>query len=224
MNSNDCVMDANLEYNVKTNLDLTQFNNCVLEYVDVPVTWDNLNVYNNTIQLFENNTMIPIYIPYGQYLNYNQISSQLMISLNLQSVNKNYIINFDQKTKKYFIKSNNVFSIKFNSILANLLSMSNEYLSTTIVESARQCDLIYFSNFINFDFLLPEILTNQNRFYNFMIPVKNINDNITNNFEYKQANQISKSYSNINNIKFSFIDNLNNKIYPKNFVILMSFC
>ena len=102
--------------------------------------------------------------------------------------------------------------------------MSNEYLNTNCVESARQCDLIYFSYFINFDFLIPEILTNNNRFYNFMIPVKNMNDNITNNFEYKQANQISKSYSYINNIKFTFIDNLHNKIYPKNFVILMSFC
>ena len=86
-----------------------------------------------------------------------------MITLNLNSINKNYNVNFNQQTKKYVIRSNNIFSIKFNSILANLLGMSNECLSTTIVESARQCDLIYFSYFINFDFLIPEILTNNNR-------------------------------------------------------------
>ena len=71
---------------------------------------------------------------------------------------------------------------------------------------------------------MPEILTSINKWYNYLIPIKNISENIVNNFDYKQANQINKTYCYLNNIKINFIDCYNNKIFPDTFIILLSFC
>ena len=125
------------------------------------------------IHLLENNIVTVIYLPVAQYKNFNQISSQLMISLNINSTNKDYIVIYNQKTSIYKIKSNSVFSINFNSILSRILGMSeNEYVNVTIVERIKKADLTYDNFYINMDFLQPEISTNHYFLYNFIIPMK----------------------------------------------------
>ena len=221
INSSDYILDSNLEFNIKTNIDTTNFNSCTSQYIDIPITWNNINEFNNVILIIEKNIVTNIYLPEAQYLNYNQISSQLMITINIYSTNKNYIVNYNQQTRKYTIKNNNLFSFKFNTLLAKVLGVHAEYINTSIVESFKICNLFYNNIFINFDLLQPEILTN-NVWYNYLIPIENIDDNIVNKFTLKnQSNQINKMYSYINNIKINFIDCYNNKIFPDTFFILL---
>ena len=223
INSSDCVIDSNFEYNVRYNIDTSTFNSCILEYIDIPITWNNINSNNNAIQLIENNIMTDILLPDGQYLNFNQISSQLMISLNIYSVNKNYIVNYNQQTRKYTIKNNNIFSLKINYYLAKLLGLQDEYNNVTIAESYKICNLSYNNFYINIDFLQPEILTKNNSWYNFLVPIENINDNIVNKFSFKhQSNHINKTYCYLKTIKINFIDSDNHKVFPDTFILLLN--
>ena len=129
-----------------------------------------------------------------------------MISLNIYSLSKDYIVNYNQQTRKYNIKSNKIFSIKFNDILANILGMHQEYINTNSVESYTICNLFYANFYINVDCLMPEILTSNNKWYNYLIPIKKFQENIVNNFDYKKANQINETYCFLNNIKINYID------------------
>ena len=49
INSSDCVIDSNFEYNVRYNIDTSTFNSCTFEYIDNPITWNNINSNNNAI-------------------------------------------------------------------------------------------------------------------------------------------------------------------------------
>ena len=90
-----------------------------------------------------------------------------MISLNIYSTSKDYIVNYNQQTSTYQIKSNSVFSIKFNEILSRIFGISDlEYVNVTSVESTKKADLTYDNFFINMDFLQPEIINRSHIMYN----------------------------------------------------------
>ena len=71
INSSDCVIDSNFEYNVRYNIDTTNFNSCTLECIDIPITWSNVRKNNNAFQLIENNSLLTILLPETQYQNFN---------------------------------------------------------------------------------------------------------------------------------------------------------
>ena len=225
INSSDCILDSNFEFNIKTNVDISNFSSCILEYINIPITWNNINETNNIIRLVENTIVTVIYLPVAQYKNFNQISSQLMISLNIYSTNKDYIVNYNQQTSTYQIKSNSVFSIKFNTILSRIFGISDlEYVNVTRVESTKKADLTYDNFFINMDFLQPEIINRRHIMYNFIIPIEKINENLVNQYYFKyNINEIRKISNYLQNIRIIFYDNYSVKIYAHHFSILLKF-
>ena len=101
--------------------------------------------------------------------------------------------------------------------------MQDEYNNATIAESYKICNLSYNNFFANIDFFKPEILTHNNSWYNYLIPIENINDNIVNKFILNhQSNQINKTYCYLNTIKINFKDINNHKIFPDTFILLLN--
>ena len=87
--SKDCVY-LNNEYIANVQLDITNYNFCNLEYCNIPINWNNITIYNNYIYLNENGTQNSIiYLSVGKYVNFNQLTSELMKALNIQSQHKN---------------------------------------------------------------------------------------------------------------------------------------
>ena len=66
INSSDCILDSNFEFNIKTNVDISNFRTCILEYINIPITWNNINETNNIIRLVENTIVTVIYLPVAQ--------------------------------------------------------------------------------------------------------------------------------------------------------------
>ena len=114
-----------------------------------------MNKYNNKLIITENviNESI-IELPVDCYTEYLRLASIILISINEQSIKKNYIVTFDSNYKEYTIanSSNQNFTISFNNTnLNDILGFKNNIYYGTSVTSDKQAYLYFDNYFLDFD-------------------------------------------------------------------------
>ena len=192
-----------------------------------------MNKYNNKFIITENviNESI-IELPVDCYTEYLRLASIILISINEQSINKNYIVTFDSNYKEYTIanSSNQNFTISFNNTnLNDILRFQNNIYYGTSVTSDKQAYLYVDNYFLNFDSSLMNysIIDSKGLSYNYIINILNNDNNLLNEYKYGENNIciLNKNYKIFYEIKFNFCDYQKKKFLMNNrfqFILLFS--
>ena len=214
INSDDCKINSDLEYIVKPNINIEKFKYCQLLHISTTSKLNNINTYNNKFVLTENLTHESIIeLPIDCYTEYLRLASIILITINAQSINKNYIVTFDSNYKEYTIANTNYqsFTISFNNtnLKDTLEFQSNTYYDTSIT-SDKQVYLYIDNYYLNFDNTLMDysIIDSNGLSYNCIINIENNDNNILNEYKYGGNNicELNKNYKIFYEIKFIFCD------------------
>ena len=153
--SEDCTLNNDLEYVVKPNINIEKYNYCQLLHISTTSKINNVNQNNNNFTLIEDVIHDSIIeLPIDCYTEYLRLASILLISLNEQSVNKNYIVTFDSNYKEYTRANTNnqYFTISFNNTnLKEILGFKNNTYYDTSITSDKHAYLYIDNYYLNFD-------------------------------------------------------------------------